>query len=405
LNAQVPQRPDVPVVRLVRTETEPPGRPVLDDDQQRVVDHRGGPLLVLAGPGTGKTTTVVEHVVSRIERDGLPPESVLVLTFSRRAAGELRERVTLRLGRTLREPLVRTVHSYAFGMLRREAALRGEPAPRLLSGAEQDLLVRDLLRGDVEEFSAAAWPERLHPALRTHGFARELRDLLQRAAERGVDPDGLRTLGRRHDREDWVAAADFAEQYAGVTALRQPPALDPAELVRAAVALLAGDAGLLERERAERAVVVVDEYQDSDPAQEALLDLLAGGGRDLVAVGDPDQSIYAFRGADLECIRRFPERFRTAGGGPAPVVTLTRARRSGPVLVAATRRLAGRLGGAGRHRSLVASAPPGAGRGELAVHVLRGAAQEAAFVAQRLREAHLLDGVPWSRMAVLVRGA
>ena len=405
MNAPVPQRPDVPVVRLVRRETEPPGRPVLDDDQQRVVDHRGGPLLVLAGPGTGKTTTVVEHVVSRIERDGLPPESVLVLTFSRRAAGELRERVTLRLGRTLREPLVRTVHSYAFGLLRREAALRGEPAPRLLSGAEQDLLVRDLLRGDVEEFSAAAWPERLHSALRTHGFARELRDLLQRAAERGVDPDGLRTLGRRHDREDWVAAADFAEQYAGVTALRQPPALDPAELVRAAVDLLAGDAGLLERERAERAVVVVDEYQDSDPAQESLLDLLAGGGRDLVAVGDPDQSIYAFRGADLECIRRFPERFPTAAGGPAPVVTLTTARRSGPVLVAATRRVAGRLGGGGRHRSLVAWAPPGAGRGELVVHVLRGAAQEAAFVAQRLREAHLLDGVPWSRMAVLVRGA
>ena len=378
---------------------------MLDEAQQRVVDHRSGPLLVLAGPGTGKTTTVVEHVVSRIERDGLPPESVLVLTFSRRAATELRERITLRLGRTLREPVARTVHSYAFGLLRREAALRGEPAARLLSGAEQDLLVRDLLRGDLEEFAGGGWPDRLLPALRTDGFARELRDLLQRAAERGVDPQRLRSLGRQHERADWVAAAGFAEQYAGVTALRHPPALDPAELVRAAVDLLASDPALLVRERAERAVVVVDEYQDSDPSQEALLVLLTGGGRDLVAVGDPDQSVYAFRGADLEGLRRFPERFRTAGGDPARVVTLGTSRRCGPVLLEATRRVAARLGGAGGHRVLAACPFPGAGAGELAVHVLRSAAQEAAFVAQHLRAAHLLDGVPWSRTAVLVRAA
>ncbi|HEU4491480.1 MAG TPA: UvrD-helicase domain-containing protein, partial [Jiangellales bacterium] len=357
------QRRHDPSLRLVRRDAVVPGPQVLDEAQQRVVDHRGGPLLVLAGPGTGKTTTVVEHVVSRVERDALPPESVLVLTFSRRAATELRERITLRLARTVREPVARTVHSYAFGLLRREAVLRGEPVPRLLSGAEQDLLVRDLLRGDLEEFAGAGWPERLLPALRTDGFARELRDLLQRAAERGVDPQRLRSLGRRHDRADWVAAAGFSEQYAGVTALRHPPALDPAELVRAAVDLLAGDPAVLERERAERAVVVVDEYQDSDPSQEALLVLLAGGGRDLVAVGDPDQSIYAFRGADLEGVRRFPERFRTAGGEPAPVVTLGTSRRCGPVLLQATRRVAARLGGAGGHRSLVACPPPEAGTG------------------------------------------
>lgn len=78
--------------------------PVLDAYQRAVVDHESGPLLVLAGPGTGKTTTIVETVVDRIERRGLDPERVLILTFSRKAAGELRERITGRMRRTTRTP-------------------------------------------------------------------------------------------------------------------------------------------------------------------------------------------------------------------------------------------------------------------------------------------------------------
>jgi superfamily I DNA/RNA helicase/RecB family exonuclease len=185
--------------------------------------------------------------------------------------------------------------------------------------------------------------------------------------------------------------------------MRQPPAYDPAELVRAAVDLLSDDPSLLARERDARAFVVVDEYQDCDPAQEVLLGLLAGGGRDLVAVGDPDQSIYAFRGSDVEGIRRFPERFPRPDGLPAPVQALTASWRSGPALLAATRRVAARLGGPHRHRRLMAGDPDAPGR--VSVHVLASASQEAAFVAGRLREAHLLDDVPWDSMAVLVRGA
>ncbi|MET0713231.1 MAG: UvrD-helicase domain-containing protein, partial [Jiangellaceae bacterium] len=258
--------------------------PVLDLAQRRVVEHRGGPQLVLAGPGTGKTTMLVEAVVDRVERDGMDPEQMLVLTFSRRAAGELRQRIAARLGRTVREPLARTFHSYAFGLLRREAMLRDEPAPRLLTAAEQDLLIRELLRGDVDEFAARSWPDHLRPALTTRGFAEELRDLLMRSVERGVAPAELAALGRRLGRADWCATADFAQQYSAVTALRRPPAYDSAELVGAAVDLLRTEPALLERERADRLFVVVDEYQDSDPAQEELLSLLAGGGRDLVVV-------------------------------------------------------------------------------------------------------------------------
>ena len=93
--------------------------PTLDEHQQRVVDHPGGPLLVLAGPGTGKTTTLVEAIVDRIEHRGASPESVLALTFSRKAAEQLRDRVTARLGRTTSTTMCSTFHSFAYGLIRR----------------------------------------------------------------------------------------------------------------------------------------------------------------------------------------------------------------------------------------------------------------------------------------------
>src|SRR6478752_9556700 len=103
--------------RLVRP-AAPAQAPVLDEDQQRVVDHRGGPLLVLAGPGTGKTTTLVEAIVERIETRGADPSQVLALTFSRKAAEQLRDRVTARLGRTTSTQLSSTFHSFAYGLIR-----------------------------------------------------------------------------------------------------------------------------------------------------------------------------------------------------------------------------------------------------------------------------------------------
>ncbi|MGZ4595425.1 MAG: ATP-dependent helicase, partial [Actinomycetes bacterium] len=117
--------------------------------------------------------------------------------------------------------------------------------------------------------------------------------------------------------------------------------------------------------------------------------------------GDPDQSIYGFRGADVTGIEQFPQTFRTVTGDAAPVVALRTSRRSGADLLAATGRVAAGLGGRGRHRSLVAAdgLPPG----EVTVALLRSETQEAAHVAARLRHAHLVDGVPWSQMAVLVR--
>ena len=388
---------------------------MLDTAQARVVAHTGGPLMVLAGPGTGKTTTLVEAVAERIRGRNVPAEQILVLTFGQRAAGELRDRITSRLDMTTREPVARTFHSYAFGLLRM-AADADLPAPRLLSGAEQDVMLRELLAGDILD-GRSSWPSQLAPALATRGFASELRDLLLRGAERGVDAVGLDSLGQKHGRADWRAAAQFWQQYLDVTVRERPGAFDAAELIGAAIACLQSDPDLLARERSRRRHIFVDEYQDTDPAQARLLALLADGAEELVLVGDPDQSIYSFRGADPDAMRRaeatfpasrfagFAERhgqlFVVDSSAPMQTIALTTSRRSGPHLIAASRRIAASLPAPFAHRVL--QAVPGVDPGELSVTLYRSATEEAAAIATRLRRAHLDDAVPWNKMAVIVR--
>ncbi|NUO59807.1 MAG: UvrD-helicase domain-containing protein, partial [Hamadaea sp.] len=333
--------------RLVRPAAVTAGAPVLDEAQARVVRHREGPLLVLGGPGTGKTTVLVESVATRIA-EGDDPEGVLILTFGRRAAMSLRRRIEARVSavaerRVIREPVVRTFHGYAFGLLRAAAATRGEPAPRLLTGPEQDLVIRELLAdGEI------TWPDDVRPALRTRAFAEQLRDLMQRAAERGLGPNGLRERGVRHGRADWLAAAEFLGEYEQVLALREmttrsSAAYDPAELVRAAAAMLREDPARLAAERRRLRAVYVDEYADTDPAQVELLELVAGGGATVVALADPDSSTFAFRGSDPALVGRFPATFPRADGSDAPVQLLGVNHRASEELIGAAARISVRL--------------------------------------------------------------
>ena len=221
------------------------GAPLLDPGQRAVVAHRGGPLLVLAGPGTGKTTTLVEAVLDRMSGEGaVRPEEILVLTFSRAAAAELRDRIGARLGETVGVPGATTFHSFCFALLGRfkDPALFSEPL-RLLSGPEQDVVIRELVRGTIDPLTgwqapagspdAARWPAALRAALGTRGFAQELRAVLLRAREQGLDPARLREFAERADREDWRAAARFFAEYLDVTDARG--VLDYAELVHRAV--------------------------------------------------------------------------------------------------------------------------------------------------------------------------
>jgi superfamily I DNA/RNA helicase/RecB family exonuclease len=405
-------RTPLPRYRLVRPvePDTPTGPPQLDPVQAAVAAHREGPLLVVGGPGTGKTTALVESVAARVA-EGVDPANILVLTFGRRASAALRNRIEARIGRvheraTTSEPVVRTFPAYAFGLLRLAASERGEPAPRLLTGSEQDAVIRELL--DAPD-AADRWPESLRKAVKTRAFAAELRDLLLRSAERGIGSRTLASLGRAHNRPDWVAAADFLTEYVRVLALRDATtrgsvAYDQAELVRAASLLLVDAPDLLAAERGRCRFVYVDELADTDPAQIDLLGLIAGGGGHVVGLGDPDSSTFAFRGGDPTGVRDFTDRFPTARGDTAPRLTLTTNYRSVPDLVAATRRVAARLRGPASHRPLQTVVTPSTdGPPTLDVVTLRSLTSESAYVAQRLREAHLRHGIPWSRMAVIVR--
>ncbi|HVE62245.1 MAG TPA: ATP-dependent DNA helicase [Mycobacteriales bacterium] len=394
-------------VRYLLDTTPPPAIqvPTLDEEQRAVVEHRGGPLLVLAGPGTGKTTTLVEAVVDRVERDGVDPDRLLVLTFSRKAADELRERISGRLARTVATPSAYTFHSWCYAIVRAYDVAPGADPPRLLSGAERDVRVHELLVGNAEGAGQTRWPEELAPALRLRGFAREVADLLDRARERGLDGASLRQLGDEAARPGWVSAGSFLDEYLQV--LDSAGELDYAGLVHRAVALL-HDPSVGAEVAGRYAAVFVDEYQDTDPAQKSLLQRLAGSGRELVVVGDPDQSIYAFRGADVRNILDFPAEFPGADGQPARTIALRRSRRAGTALLAASRAIAERIPVTGalagqiltEHRRLLAVVPDGP---PPEVRLYPTVAEEVTGIADLLRRAHLEDGLPWSEMAVLVR--
>ncbi|MEU2425964.1 ATP-dependent DNA helicase [Streptomyces sp. NPDC007851] len=392
--------------RLVRTPPADVHPPRLDAAQRAVVDHAAGPLLVLAGPGTGKTTTLVESVAARIAR-GADPERILVLTFSRKAAVELRDRMALRVG-AARAPRATTFHSYCYALVRahQDSGLFVDPL-RLLSGPEQDVTVRELLAGEAElealGLDPVRWPDELRACLTTRGFADEVRAVLARSRELGLDPAALDAFARRIGRPDWRAAAAFLAEYLDVLDLQG--VLDYAELVHRAV-LLAHRPEVALDLAGRYDAVYVDEYQDTDPAQVRLLQALAGAGRTLVAFGDPDQSIYTFRGADVNGILEFPHVFARVDGGPAPVEVLRTSRRAGAGLLAATRLLTRRMpltrlpaDRARAHREPAATRD--GGRVEVYTYPTPGA--ELDNIADILRRAHLEDGVRWSDMAVLVR--
>lgn len=403
---------------LVRRIAPPEAGRKWTEEARRVLAGTGF-LRVLGGPGTGKTTLLAEAAARRIW-GGADPEQVLVLTSSRKAANAVRAEITRlltaqdtggdgmrdRSPRTVREPLVRTVHSYAFGVLRTLASRDGTAPPRLLSGPEQDAIVRDLLAGDVES-GASAWPESLRPALLVPGFAEELRDLLLRAAERGLGPEDLIRLGKRRHREEWVAAGRFWKQYeqvtllqgAGGSALAAPgaPALDAAELVSAALLALYEDEDLLARERNRIRCLLVDDAHHLDPLQLRLVRLIGEATELFVLAGDPDQAVFSFRGAD-------PRLLSDADAAGNRTVVLPVGHRMGPAVHTGAARVAATMAGVGPHRAFQVPAcreEPGSVR----VRLFPSPAAEANWIADQLRRAHLIDGIPWSEMAILVRSA
>ncbi|MDV3221058.1 ATP-dependent DNA helicase [Intrasporangium sp.] len=377
----------------------------LDDSQQQALDSTAAVLRVLGGPGTGKSTLAVELVVDAVS-DGARADECLVVAATRSAAGALRQRVTARLGGTSTQPLARTWQALGFGILRAEAALRGGAVPRLLNGPEQDAILRDLLAGHAAgDAPGPEWPESVRGALGTRGFRNELRDLLMRAVEHGQGPDELHRLGVEHDRPEWVAAAVVLREYDEVTALGRHGAYDPAWVLTAAADLLEDDQSALARLHERLRLVVVDDAHEMTSAAARLLRVITPGGPRVVLLGDPDSAVQTFRGADPRFLASNWEALGAATG-EAPdheTLVLRRGHRLPAAVAAVADRVSRRIGalGGGDQRRCV----PTPSAGQVDVALLRSVAQETSHIASVLRRAHLVEGIPWTDMAVVVRGS
>ena len=367
------KNPSAPL-RLVRSEAE--GFSLsLSDQQKAAIAHRGSPLILTGATGTGKTTVLIEAALSRIAA-GQSPDSILLLTYGRERASEMRDAIVTRSQKTAFEPLARTFHSLAYSILKMRTGDNFREIV-LLSGAEQETFIAQLLEGDIQD-GYQQWHDDLKKTedslgepLQTQGFVRELRDLIMRANERGITPDQLAARGKQLGEKYWEGAAQFWKRYLGAMTLQEVLAgdakvrIDPSEIINSAINYLRANPALLSELRGRFTTIIVDEFQESDPAQRTLLSLLAGS--DLVIVADAESAVGRFRGADPEGIAAVIDSYLSAG---ATQIELTTNYRGIPD--AQTVRLASE-------------------------------SEEAQYIAYQFKRAHLMEGVPYSQMAVIVR--
>ena len=263
-------------------------------------------LLVIGGPGSGKTTALVASV-ARLVSQGVPLDQIVVLAHARPAAQRLRRQVMSAVGATSAAPRITTVHGWCRALMESFGG-----AVRLLSAPEQEFRVRELLPG-------TDWPDELKQAALSPAFAGQVRGLLTRARQLGMDPSGLAAAGLSAGRPDWVAAASFFETYLDV--IDQEQVLDYAELVHRARLLMVED-DVKASVAAHNKVVLVDDFTECDESIVALLSDIWRAAVPVIAFGDPSTRILGFRGAWAGAPAAFPEEF-ASGTGPAPVVSLT----------------------------------------------------------------------------------
>jgi superfamily I DNA/RNA helicase len=263
------------------------------DEWGLFLDDADGRQIVVAGPGTGKTQFLVERVTRLIASGRSRSSQVIVLSFSRRATARLRGRIEEALGTGGVPVDVTTYHSLAIRLI--ETVTGRRPIP--LTTPEQVSLVRQVL---IEE-NATHWPLMYREVLGSQAFSAEVADFLLRCSERLLTPDEL--AERAAERDDWRGLPGLYSRY--LQRLQQIERTDYGVLLANAVALLGGTEGA--DIAAEFQYVVVDEYQDTSPAQAEMAELLARSHGNLTVAGDPYQSIFSFRGAEVRNIAAFSE--------------------------------------------------------------------------------------------------
>ena len=252
----------------------------LDDAQQAAVSAPAGPVLIVAGPGTGKTRTLTHRLAWRVLRGEVRAPHGLAITFTNKAADELRERLEALLGRRAAGLTVGTFHAVGLRLLDAERGAAGLPEGFVVAGADERLALLDALDGV--------------PLPRSRRERERLLDEVSRSKQ-SLDGAALLTPTLRRVREAYDVA------------LRAAGAVDLDDLVLLPTALLRDDPAARQRARDRWRALFVDEYQDVNPVQADFVRLLAGPVRDITAIGDPDQAIYGFRGADVALFHRFPQ--------------------------------------------------------------------------------------------------
>lgn len=376
----------LPIVDLVNVD-----RRLRPDEWPDAISDTEGPQLIVAGPGTGKTEFLVRRVSHLLEA-GTDPHAILVLTFSRRGAADLRQRIGDRLGRSVGPLSVSTFHSFAMRLLEAHGPGPSEvrSPPTLLTGPEQVALVASLLA----DTDPSPWPITHRAMFSTTTFAADVADFLLRMAERRIDSDRLREMVET--RTDWRALPDFSDRY--LATLEDRNRIDYGTLLSRAVDL-ALEPEVADRLQNEHRFVIVDEYQDTSPAQAELLHALTSTHRNLTVAGDPHQSIYGFRGADVSNIARFTDRFRDVDGTPARRIVLSTSFRVPAAILAAARRVSAGAGLPGEAGPI----NPAPHHGSVHVHVFDQASAEAEWVASEVERLHLVEQLPYRRVAILVR--
>ncbi len=359
---------------------------IAPDEWPAHIANTDGPQLIVGGPGTGKTEFLVRRAGTLI--DAGHGGNLLVVTFSRRGAADLDGRISEAVAHSMPAVDVTTYHSFARRLLETHAALRGwDSAPEVLPGPDQKRLIALLL----SEEDPSAWAHTYRSLLNTSTFADEVTDFVLRCREQLVEPDDLTKL----DRDDWRGLAPFLKRYDD--ALRDRLAIDYGTLLSEAAALVADDEVMDTLDRQYR-YVLVDEYQDTTHAQAAFLQRLTRRHRNITAAADPYQSIYSFRGAELENVARFPEQFPNAGGEPATRIVLTTSHRvPQPILDAAVRVTSHELPGAAG--KVIATRQDGS----VETYRFEQQVEEAEWISSEIERLHLEQQIPYSRVAVFTR--
>jgi superfamily I DNA/RNA helicase len=305
----MPQRRTRRKQRADRAARDPFDLGTLNPAQRDAVLHDDGPLLVLAGAGSGKTRVIIFRI-TRLIRDGVPPERILGVTFTNKAAREMRERLTALAGRRGGDVHLSTFHALGLTIIREESKAAGlSRAFAIYDAADQLSLVRDLLR------QVKVADRRLDPA-------RVLELILRTKRERRAEVE------LRHQDDYELAAYELYPRY--VAQMRAFNAVDFDDLLLRAQDVL-GRPAVRKRWQSRFDYLLVDEYQDTSPDQLDLLQALAGKRRNVCVVGDDDQSIYAWRGAAADNILRFGKQF----DGAKEVVLDQNYRSTGHILAAA----------------------------------------------------------------------